>query len=265
VNRLRILTLNIWNRQGPWESRLALIREGIKTLAPDVIGLQEVIRYQGRSFADDIADGLGYQATFGAAHDLGGGVEFGNAVLSRWPFAGASVFPLPNGGTDENRSLTLAWIDSPHGRLPFFVTHLNWKLHQGNVREAQVAEVAAVVLREVPVGDGLPPVLVGDFNAQPEATEIRFLKGLTSLGGRSVYFADCFDQVGVGPGLTFDATRNPFAAVTHEYPRRIDYVFVRGPDKRVRGKPLAARVVFEEIVDGVAPSDHYGVYAEISI
>ena len=51
----------------------------------------------------------------------------------------------------------------------------------------------------------------------------------------------------------------------HEYPRRIDYVFVRGPDKKVRGKPLAARVVMEEIEGGVCASDHYGVYAEVSI
>ena len=69
---------------------------------------------------------------------------------------------------------------------------------------------------------GLPPVLVGDFNAEPEASEIRFLKGLQSLGGKSNYFADCFGHVGDGPGLTFDPTRNPFAEETHEYPRRID-------------------------------------------
>jgi endonuclease/exonuclease/phosphatase family metal-dependent hydrolase len=53
--------------------------------------------------------------------------------------------------------------------------------------------------------------------------------------------------------------------VTHEYPRRIDYIFVRGPDEKVRGKPLASSVVFEEVVDGVTASDHYGVVAEISI
>jgi endonuclease/exonuclease/phosphatase family metal-dependent hydrolase len=53
--------------------------------------------------------------------------------------------------------------------------------------------------------------------------------------------------------------------VTHEHPRRIDYIFVRGPDKRVRGKPLSSRVVFEEAPQGVTASDHYGVYSEISV
>lgn len=266
MERLRVLTLNIWNRQGPWDARLPLIREGIRALDPDLVGLQEVIWYEGRSQADAIAEGLGYQVAFGIAHDIGGGVEFGNAVLSRWPIAARDVFPLPTAGTDERRSALLAWIASPHGKVPFFVTHLNWKLHDGATREAQVAALAEIVMREAPVRiDAPPPILVGDFNAEPEANEIRFLRGLATLGGKSVYFADTFALAGEGPGVTFDARRNPYAAVTHEPPRRIDYIFVRGPDQRVRGKPLAARVVLDEIIGGVTPSDHYGVYAEVSI
>lgn len=263
-DRLRVLTLNIWNRMGPWEARFPLIRRGIQEIAPDLVGLQEIIAHDGRSQADAIADGLGYEVAFGPAHDLGSGVLFGNAALSRWPIVRREVFPLPTGDTDEQRALLFVEADSPHGRIPFFVTHLNWKFHHGAVRERQVVAIAELVMRFAPVG-GLPPVLVGDFNAQPEATEIRFLKGLHALDGQSVFFDDTFEHAGVGPGYTFDATRNPFAAVTHEYPRRIDYVFVRGPDKRTRGKPLASRVVFDEVVEGVAASDHYGVVSEISI
>jgi hypothetical protein len=69
----------------------------------------------------------------------------------------------------------------------------------------------------------------------------------------------------VGPGFTFDSTRNPYAAETHEYPRRIDYIFVRGPDNKVRGKPVSARVVMDEVENGIAATDHYGVFAEVSI
>jgi endonuclease/exonuclease/phosphatase family metal-dependent hydrolase len=264
MNRLRVLTLNIWNRSGPWEQRLALIRRGIRDLSPDLVGLQEIVESGGHSQADDIAEGLGYHTAFGNAHDVGGGVRFGNAALSRWPFARTEVFPLPVGATDEHRSLLLAETASPHGVIPLFVTHLNWKLHHGIVREQQVVAIADHVKAAAPI-HGLPPVLVGDFNAEPDAAEIRFLRGLQSLDGKSTYFADCFGLTGEGPGYTFDARHNPFAAPTHEPPRRIDYVFVRGPDQRVRGKPLAARVVLDDLHDGIAATDHYGVLAEISI
>jgi endonuclease/exonuclease/phosphatase family metal-dependent hydrolase len=264
MERLRVLTLNIWNHQGPWERRLPLIRAGIQGLGPDLIGLQEVISNPTRSQAHDIAEGLGYEVAFGPAHDLGEGSFFGNAVLSRWPIERHKAFPLPTHGTDENRSLLLAVAASPHGKIPIFVTHLNWKFHHGVVREWQVVTIASHVQREAPM-DGLPPILVGDFNAQPEASEIRFLKGLHSLEGKSFFMADVYEQVGELPGFTFDARRNPFAAVTQEYPRRLDYVFVRGPDRSIRGKPLSARVVLDEVVDGITPSDHYGVLVELSI
>ena len=264
MKRLRVATLNIWNRQGPWDERLPLIRRGLQPLDADLVGLQEIIHYEGTSQAHAIAEGFGYHVAFGVAHDLGGGVEFGNAALSRWPVLRREVFPLPTGESDERRSLLFVELDSPHGKIPFFVTHLNWMFHHGVVRELQVQAIADIVKREAPMS-GLPPIVVGDFNAEPEASEIRFLKGLQSLGGRSVFFGDCFAQVGEGPGFTYDPRENPFAAPTHEYPRRIDYVFVRGPDKEVRGKPLSARVVFDEIEAGVAPSDHFGVLAEISI
>ena len=173
MNRLKVLTLNIWNRQGPWEARLALIRAGIERLQPDVVGLQEVLSFEGRTQADEIAEGLGYQAAYGAAHDLGGGVLFGNAALSRWPITSHEVFPLPALHSGEERSMLLASIDSPFGSIPFFVTHLSWKFHHGVVREAQVSVIAEHLMANAPM-EGLPPLLVGDLNAPPEAAEIRF-------------------------------------------------------------------------------------------
>ena len=154
-------------------------------------------------------------------------------------------------------------LDAPFGRLPVFVTHLDWRLDEGHYREIQVQHVAAAVAERCPVGAGVPPILMGDFNAEPESDEMRFLRGLTSLGGRRVYFADTFGLVGQGRGVTF-ARRNPFAAMLPEPDRRIDYIFVRGPDDRGRGDPIEAHVAFDQTVGGVFPSDHFGVVATIS-
>jgi endonuclease/exonuclease/phosphatase family metal-dependent hydrolase len=104
----------------------------------------------------------------------------------------------------------------------------------------------------------------GDFNAEPDSDEIRFMRGLTGLGGKCVYFADSFGIAGEGPGFTF-ARRNPYAAQVREPNRRIDYIFVRGPDDRGRGEPLSARVCFDEPTHDVWPTDHFGVSATISV
>ena len=261
----RVLTRNIWNRFGPWPERLAAIRAGIAELAPDIIGLQEVLRVDaktgdGLDQASLIADGFGYHIAYGRTTAE---LAYGNAILSRWPIARTHVFPLPGIGTDEHRNLLFAEIDAPFAKVPFFTTHLNWKLHHGYVREVQVREVADRV-RALAPSTGFPAIVVGDFNADTDSDEIRFMRGLTSLGGKSVYFADAFADAGDGSrGVTFSRS-NPYAAQVHEPDRRLDYVFVRGPDDRWRGEVRDARVCFDQpAANGVWPTDHFGVTATI--
>jgi endonuclease/exonuclease/phosphatase family metal-dependent hydrolase len=260
---LRVATLNVWNRLGPWEERRALIRKGIADLSPDIMGLQEVIRMDGEHTFDqlmEIADGLGYHVAYGRSPEapIWGN---GNAILSRWPIEEAVALPLA--GTDEARVIVFARIASPHGEIPFYCTHLNWMLHEGHVRQRQVRALADFVADTAPIS-GFPPIVVGDFNAEPDSDEIRFMRGLTALGGKCVYFADCFGIAGEGPGYTY-ARRNAYAAQLREPNRRIDYIFVRGPDQRGRGEPLSARLCFDEPTRDVWPSDHFGVVATISV
>jgi endonuclease/exonuclease/phosphatase family metal-dependent hydrolase len=266
MRSFRVATLNIWNVCGPWPERLRAIRHELATLDADVIGLQEVLRpgagIDGPDQAQAIAEGFGYVVAFGSARDEP--IQFGNAILSRWPIGRVEVERLPAVGTDESRCLLYTEIDAPFGRLPIAVTHLNWKLDEGHVRQEQLRFVTDRIRALAPAAD-FPPILVGDLNAPPDADEIRFLRGLCALGGRSVYHYDAFLCAGGGgPGTTFAPSTNPFAAFSHEPDRRIDYVMIQGPDDRGRGKPLSARVCFDQPFEGVLPSDHYGVIAELS-
>jgi endonuclease/exonuclease/phosphatase family metal-dependent hydrolase len=264
---IRVLTLNIWNRLGPWDERLRAIRATLELERPDIIGLQEVITTPLGDALDQgkaIAEGLGYGVAFGASH--GEGFSFGNAVLSRWPIKESAVTPLPGGEGSEPRSVLYACVDSPVGDLAVFVTHLAWRFHEGAVRQAQAVAVAAEVgARTSRLGAGAPPaLLLGDFNAESDSDEVRYLKGQTTLGqGRCVYFADAFAVAGGGSrGDTFSKS-NPFAATLREPDRRIDYVFVQRHNDDVRGEPIDARVCFDRPVDGVFPSDHFGVLATL--
>jgi endonuclease/exonuclease/phosphatase family metal-dependent hydrolase len=265
MKTFRVATLNIWNRFGPWEQRLAAIRAGVADLDPDLLGLQEVVRLDA-GVGDDldqaavIAEGFGYHVAYSRARDER---WYGNAALSKWPIVRSHVFELPRGGTDERRTLLHAEIASPFGNIPFFVTHLNWKFDEGHVRAAQLREIVSRV-ESLAKADAFPAILVGDLNADPDSDEIRFLHGLTSLGtGKCVYFQDAFAIAGDGsPGVTY-ARRNPFAAHLREPDRRIDYVLVRGRDERFRGEPLDARVCFDSPLEGTFPSDHFGVVATL--
>lgn len=290
MDRLRVATLNIWNRSGPWADRLRLIRGEIASLSPDVVGLQEVLLLGGdgapageatwqapgdearpvNDQASAIAAGFGYSVAFASATAVGGGMHFGNALLSRFPVTEHRTIRLPGEASGEQRAVLYARLDHPSGSLPVFVTHLNWKLHHGSFRVEQVRFIVDRIMDLCPIDEGaLPPVLMGDFNADPDSDEIRYLRGLATIGGRSVFFADAWIYGGNGgPGYTFDR-KNRFAALSHEPPRRIDYIFVRGPDRQFRGEPLSTRLAFCEPSSGedgeIWPSDHFGLVADLAV
>lgn len=71
---LRVATLNIWNRGGPWEARLVALRAALQAEDVDVLGLQEVVSIEGFDQAALIAEGLGYHVVhnhFGVVATLG--------------------------------------------------------------------------------------------------------------------------------------------------------------------------------------------------
>ncbi|MGN9844424.1 endonuclease/exonuclease/phosphatase family protein [Nonomuraea sp. H19] len=262
MTTIRVATLNVWGTNGPWPQRLALIRRELARLRPDVVGLQEVMREDDYCQAREIAEGLGYEIAYGPASECDGRIQ-GNAVLSRLPINERREFTLPLGGC-EPRALLYVLVETLYGELPCFVTHLNWQQDHGAIRLAQLRYVVARV-GELSGAD-LPPVLMGDLNADPDSDEIRYLRGLAVVDGESVYFADAWTYGGDGSaGATFDRA-NDYARHAREPSRRIDYIFTGG-DELFRGEPLRTALAFTEpeLLDGVRvwPSDHFGLVSDI--
>src|SRR5262245_57297510 len=164
----RIVTFNIWNRQGPWERRLPLIREQLRALDADAIALQEILALGGRTQADDIVEGWGWHVYHAPAWVIGGGLTFGNAIASPHPLLDCEAFPLPTPPGLDTRSAIFARVDAPHGPIPMFATHLTVQFHEGRTRCEQVRALADHVARLAPIG-GPPPVLAGHFNAHPDS------------------------------------------------------------------------------------------------
>jgi endonuclease/exonuclease/phosphatase family metal-dependent hydrolase len=270
---LSVLTLNLWHDSGPYEARADRIRDWLDRLDPDLIGFQEALRGPDFDQVGELLEGRVYHCDYGRAsgfwRDPTAGAagrparDFGNAVASRWRILSREELALPDAGDGETRAALSVGIDAPFGELSFTCTHLHWKFRHGVVREKQVQAVCELALRRRPRG-GFPPILVGDFNAEPEAAEIRYVTGLQSLSGRSVALVDAWRMAGDGSaGFTW-SNRNAYAAEALEPDRRIDYVFA-GFAQRDTGLGRIERcvVVCDDEKDGVWPSDHFGVYVEM--
>jgi endonuclease/exonuclease/phosphatase family metal-dependent hydrolase len=235
---------------------------------------------------------------YGPACTLPGERTFGNALLSRFPILVRRTLALPNPLGREPRSLLCCLLALPGAQLPVFVTHLDWELDGSYARCQQVRFIAdqidlfVAAAKESPHpygGDLLPPILAGDFNAEPDSDEIRFLTGRHALPGppgppgpdgaqapRGVYFNDCYVRAVTRPsneqadgdveGATF-SRHNPFAARAHEPDRRLDYVFVGLPDAHGRGQPLRAWRCLKApyAYGGVFASDHFGVAVDLAL
>jgi endonuclease/exonuclease/phosphatase family metal-dependent hydrolase len=263
--RLRVLTWNLWWRFGPWETRQAAILDTLARIDADIICLQEVWETRdGESQPRALADALGFQYVAAAGLGLDLAPEsLGNAVLTRWPIssARAAALPAPK-GLDELRVVLRADVDGPRGPVQVFCTHLNWRMDQSRVRQMQVAALCEFIASTRDQRT-YPPVLCGDFNAEPDAAEIRQLTGLAAVPAEKLVFLDAWRVAGdAGPGWTWSRL-NPFTASDPEPDRRIDYVFAGYPGERGEGEIVAARVEAIAPVDDVQPSDHYAVYAEL--
>ena len=249
---VRVATLNLWGRRGPWPDRLELVRAELRRLSPRLVGLQEVMRDETCQAAE-IAEGLGYEVVYAPATEFDEGT-MGNALLSDLPVLEHRVLVLPTEPGIETRALLYALVGAPDGgELPIFVTHLDWQPDRGAARLAQVRFIAERAAELAP--DGRPPVLMGDFNAGPETEEIRHLREPSGPG-----LTDAWLHAGDGSaGETFSPV-NAYARRAGVSSRRIDYVFTGGDATPVRAEPA-----FRTPRGDVWPSDHFGLVSDLTV
>ncbi|HEY7955285.1 MAG TPA: endonuclease/exonuclease/phosphatase family protein [Polyangia bacterium] len=271
MQTIRVATINLWGDQPPLEARMRGLADGLGALDADLIALQEVRQIPGvlPNQAETLARALGMNCRFAVATP---NVSFGHcgdeglALLSRFPFAAQSIErELPHATADERRILLGAIVETPAGALAAFTTHLTYRLTDGLKREDQVAAAEALVA-ETP--SDLPKVWMGDFNAAPEADEIRFLRGLHSLAGRRVFYQDAFAAMHPGEdGFTW-ARANPHVERLRWLApdRRIDYIFVSAERRDGRGRVQGCRIALDRPdASGCFPSDHFGLVAEVRV
>ncbi len=260
-SRLRVVTWNLWWRYGPWERRRPAIEATLGSLDADVIALQEVWQDGEANMAAELGQVLTRTHVHRSAEKRNG-IGFGNAILSRWPVATTDWRPLPGDQeSGEGRCVVFAELDGPNGPVQVFVTHLNWRFDHSHIRQQQVSEIALFVASKRP--RPYPPIVCGDFNAEPASEEIRMMTGLTTCPVAGVVFRDAWRDGGDGgKGYTWD-NHNEFAKAELEPDRRIDYIFVGWPKDRGAGQVVSCRLAGNEPVGGMWPSDHFAVVADL--
>ncbi len=263
---MRVLTWNLWWRYGPWQRRYEAIAATLAEVSPDLCGLQEVWDADGHNLAGELADRLGMQWCWAAAaqsrDSQGNDVLIGNAVLSRWPITAHDEVRLPTAHSSEGRVALHARIDAPSGALPMFTTHLSYRPGASQVRTEQVRELAAFAADRV-ADSPYPPVVTGDLNAEPGSDEVRLLGGLlTAPAVPGLVLVDAWRYADpADPGFTWDR-RNGYQGGSQIPDSRIDYILV-GLPRHGRGRVQSARLAGNSPVDGVWPSDHFAVIADL--
>lgn len=262
---MRVMTWNLWGRFGSWESRMEAIALTLADVQPDLCGLQEVWAVSGRNLTAEIAERLGMDWRWEVAEGIDPEVDeearIGNAILSRWPIMATAGAGLSVADGDESRAILHALVDTPTGPLPIFTTHLTHHLGASQIRVVQVRQVAEFVALHAK-DRRYPPVVTGDLNAEPTSDELRLLGGLLTAPSvaRQVLidawrYADPAD-----PGFTVDRSNGCRTAGIMPS-SRIDYILV-GLPRRGLGCVQSARLG-NAPVDGVWPSDHYAVVADL--
>ena len=242
-----VVTLNLWHDKQDWPHRQDMIVAELKTLAPDVIVLQEVLQDAALpNQAQVLASRLGYQYRFFSADAPQQARRYGNAILVK-------------GAIEQSREAKLAPLDdyrnagwvrtTVHGMpLNVYVTHLHYKPEGGAIRAEQIGGVLALI--DETAGDA-PSIIGGDFNTRSDTPELAPLR---------VRFLEAYSEAhaGVDTNMPVHTTLN-----THlGHPAiRIDHVFAQRDAFRV----VDADIILDQSdAKGAWPSDHYGVRVRLA-
>jgi endonuclease/exonuclease/phosphatase family metal-dependent hydrolase len=242
------------------DRRLTIATDRLRTLAPDLVGLQEASVGRGRGDVPArFAKALDMQHAFAPSRIPLGvafaflvrsvlGLEEGPAVLSRWLITRSDATPIARCSELYRRMLVCAEVATPWGPLELCSTHVD-----GSACQAE-SLLAALARRP----RTRPLVLTGDLNATEDSFGIARL--LTDGGFVDTFRAANADATGPTVWQYVYAER-PMAR------RRVDYVLVR-PTADTQIHVVQSRVVLdapEKNGDGTVlwPSDHYAVLSEI--
>jgi endonuclease/exonuclease/phosphatase family metal-dependent hydrolase len=282
---MRVVTQNLWGLYYPldgrgigrarpgaarpraWSNRRSVLVDGLRALGPDLVAFQEAIHHHDY---DQVADllGPGYHVAHQSRREADGS---GVSIASRWPLREVHEVDLqvtPRAAGFLAVALVAEVQAPPPIGVLLFVNHKpNFELNLEHERGLQAVATASF-LERLAAGRDLHVVVAGDFDAAPDMASVRFWLGRQSLGDTSVCYRDAWQHTHAeAPGHTFTPDNPMVAEGTWplERGRRIDYILVRCRDHGPSLDITACARTFDQPVDGVWASDHFGVVADLTV
>ena len=206
----------------------------ISSEQPDIVALQEcdwatkrtrAPHQNGVRFVNELAYHTGMFGVYGKSINYAGGY-YGIGLLSKYPILRFERVLLPNDGKTEQRSILVADIELPGGRVITFVnTHLEVKTAKMRIEQV---EFIKEYLKDCPN----QLFLAGDMNAIPDTKEMEMLRE---------EWKDLTNRV-----FTYHSSRPEI---------KIDYIYTK-PAENVE-------LLSTEVKEDVKLSDHFPVISTI--
>ena len=248
ATRFRVVTLNLEQDHKRWDQRSPLIAEGMKTLKPDIIALNEVCiaRQTARELRGNIGPvrDIDYNLVQQTRVNGLATVE-GEALLTRFAV-------IETGNLDfQTRDMValVARVLVDRKPLDIYVTHLYTSRGDDSLRLFQVQQLLAWIDTRDDVSDC---IVCGDFNATLDMSSAALM-------------ASRFRPTQTAP-TAFTPLAGADGEISHpHWPRMdrcIDYIWTSGAIET-----MASGVCFNTAAPGdptLWPSDHAGVWADLS-
>jgi endonuclease/exonuclease/phosphatase family metal-dependent hydrolase len=256
---MKILSYNIWNNDRDFTPRLELLAKTIREIDPDIIALQEVRNYRVVQYIQSETRLEHY--CWQPYPDC----EEGLAIFSKYPI----TFNWNNWDNDmdfHNSGVVNLSVSLNNKKIGITNVHLDYK--RALYRELEI--VKAVKRIEGGVSNDYE-LMLGDFNTYPISSVHGYLTGTQSLHDHSTGWIDLFDsysaRVNYNQSITLDFYNNPRwdSEYALDIPGRFDWILLMNPYPNEYPVLKEFRIIGDKRIDGMTPSDHYGVFCELEI
>jgi len=256
---MKIASYNIWNSEINFEARLNLLVKVLLELELDIIALQEV---KNEEVVKLIAWGIGLKHYCWQPYS---DCEEGLAIISKYPMTfnwnnWDKVMDFHNTGV-INVSMKIGDV-----RVGITNVHLDYK--RALYREIEIVN-AIKKIEDRESNDY--EIILGDFNTYPNSSIHNYLIGSQSLYQHCTSWIDLYDSYSIranyNKAVTIDFYNNPRwdDEYTLDVPGRFDWILLQNPYPKEYPKLVEYKLIGDNRINGITPSDHYGVFCNLNL